>query len=405
MTFLDLAVTDAHSHIDAALRDERKVVLPEGRFVISKTLKAAFRGCQLIGQGAGRTILDFSSIAPGTSAFEFTGTKETGGMISVEGLSIIGPTASGFDPHQNGILVRGDDPASSPSGFRFRDLEICNMGWAAIFLENCHDVMAVDFHLHDCGLYGFNTEGADTVLFERGRIHTMRGDGDGTAYGGAFSRGGDMLALNPPSRNCTARGLHVYDIPMWEGLDTHGADHVLLEGNRIWGVKYGISIVHGDGSSGQYAGEDVLVRGNTIHSPAPGAINGVLINGNSVSRPTDIRIEGNRLVGFGTQGDPAIEAVYAGRVRIADNIIVGSNWCAIYLNDPIDEAIVRDNEIMEVAPAGGAAIGVLVDPGVKGLALNNFFRQDGATMMQRFSPATPIADFLVGTNHARGNVS
>lgn len=215
------------------------------------------------------------------------------------------------------------------------------------------DVLFEDCYIHDCGGYGIFTQYAKHVKINRCRIehigysgiqvissenvHVMGrtlikevSPGTGTlAYGVAFTRTGAVtdLVQYPRSKDCSVTNCNVEDVPLWEGLDTHGGENILFEGNTVRNCKTGIACTAatGNGGTNLYGPQFCVVTNNTVYGIGQGY--GVVFLGATTDYASSCSASGNTLYQCGQQGNNISGAIFAQNTK--DLNVIGNvlNQC------------------------------------------------------------------------------
>lgn len=203
---------------------------------------------------------------------------------------------------------------------------------AGIYAANTTRLCIEDCHFDSWGFRAINIENIHSFWTERNVITntwyagiecwscvtgTIRGniiDGvtaSGEAYGIALTRNDDPnLITYPRCKDIMVEGNFVYDVPSWEGYDTHAGERITFKNNVARNVRIGINA--GRQSRAAYSPKDILIDGNHLESFAGG--NGwlgiTLNNYNDPDGPATGIIKNNTIKGFGLQSNIDCGAIH-----------------------------------------------------------------------------------------------
>jgi hypothetical protein len=188
---------------------------------------------------------------------------------------------------------------SFTSGAKVLNCRITNIGYSGVAGLSCSD-MRVD------GNY-------------IGQIGT--GAPAENAYGCFIDRREGTLAQYPLSVNCSMSFNIVEDIPTWHGLDTHGGQRFVFEGNIIYNCLRGIDVTSSDNGSNveTWAPNRCVIVGNTIQCNDNGnaiSLNGAYNGSSTVAYAESCVIANNTIYNGGVDGG----GQYEGAIRLRSTL-------------------------------------------------------------------------------------
>lgn len=182
---------------------------------------------------------------------------------------------------------------------------------------------------------------------------------------------------------------HVSDVPLWEGIDTHGGTGISVVRNLVENCRVGIAIVpskdEADAQATKYAPLDCAVIDNVITKDDPGPGSGIVVRGagetvgSPAERATAVVLR-NTVIGYGDGDRDASILVYLSRqVVLAHNECRGGVRRGISLYHSNDAITLIGNRVGGLS-AQGTATSVAID--VRATAntavlLGNRYRSDG----------------------------
>jgi parallel beta-helix repeat protein len=185
----------------------------------------------------------------------------------------------------------------------------------------------------NCNIHGINYAGVaglscNNMKVDGNYIGQLTAGPGQDAYGCFIDRSEGTLEQYPLSTNCSMSNNIVEDVPYWHGLDTHGGQHFVFEGNIIRNCKRGINVTSSDNGSNVsiWAPKHCIVSNNTISCYYTGNainLNGAFDGSTHVDYARGCIIEGNTIYGGGEDGGSPYEGAI--RLRGTDGCKVSNN--------------------------------------------------------------------------------
>lgn len=251
-----------------------------------------------------------------------------GNGVKIYGLEIQGLGNGAYNDNDRGIQIQGT--------------------WNGTAINYVTSVLFEDCYIHDFGGYGAHITYAKHVRFNRCKIENIGYAGiltlscenvhvtgnshirnitpgsGGLAYGVTFTRnfGVTDLVQYPRSKDCSVIDSTIEDIPLWEGLDTHGGQNIMFQNNTIRNCKVGIACVAatGDGGTFIYGVQECTALGNHIYGLGLGY--GIVFEGVSADYASACIAQGNQLFRCGAQGNNINGAI---RFSYTKGIVINGN--------------------------------------------------------------------------------
>ncbi|MBD8726360.1 right-handed parallel beta-helix repeat-containing protein [Frigoribacterium sp. CFBP 13707] len=154
------------------------------------------------------------------------------------------------------------------------------------------------------------------------------------SYGIAVNRyWNQSIDVAPRSERITVADNVVSDVPLWEGIDTHGGREVTIVGNRLTGCAVGIAVVPCKSPDGAttYAPLDCVVASNTVDAGTLAVPrNGIVFKGAGFGSGTAVEegtgaILDNTVTGYGGDTlDAAVCVYFTSGLVVARSVLNGS---------------------------------------------------------------------------------
>lgn len=274
------------------------------------------------------------------------GLNITGGNVRIEGKGILsGPSGAGvYTSQEMGIICVGTSAAAPITGIYISEqIEIRWWGSDGIAFKWVNDFAVLGSVIHDCGYAGMHALTCTRGAFQRNEVYNITPGTSGNAYGfsGTYdsNAGAPTNSRSDPNHFCIGVDVghnFIHDIPLWLGIDFHGAFDCDVHDNRVYNCWTAIQVASAGGTL--YAGENNSVVNNvcdiaqyngsatTVVNPAP---MGITVNGGAAGAGqyhVGVRVIGNEIVGYGNPSGNSysIQASFTDSAVIADNII--RNW-------------------------------------------------------------------------------
>ena len=290
---------------------------------------------------------------------------------------LVGPSAGTYVPNEIGILCIGPNATARRSGIAVTDgVELSGWGSRGILLQFASDVQVSGIRINNCGYAGMHF-----LSCRRGRIQqNVVGDiGPGTsgnAYGISCSHDSRNYAADP---NAVENGRNVvnpfcsdfdvafntvHDIPLWVGVDFHGAYDCRARNNSVFNCCHGVLLQGSSGDAQPFGGENNEVINNAVTTRqmngAPTTVTsvprlGISINGGARVPHRSVTVRGNTIDGFGDNRHTsfALQHTYASAVDISANRV--SDWRGYGCYSHHSDGVISDNEFGAVTDSTGTA--------------------------------------------------
>lgn len=249
------------------------------------------------------------------------GIEVTGSNFIIEGLGIIrGPYTSSFVSNEIGIFSKGTSASSRYENFSVGyGVEFRNWGYGGVVLQYWSHITLEGFYSHTHGHVGgmflsCNHGRALGVLV--GNITV--GDGSGQGYG--FSLTHDSTGYSSDPNISTPRTVSnpfcqdwevsgtAYDVPIWQGFDSHGGYEIRFHDMQTYNCRYGIQIANSSGDAAAYAGANNSIhnvfcttkkRDGSATSISSMDGTGIVINGGTTVKQTNVNLSNFVIEGYG----------------------------------------------------------------------------------------------------------
>ena len=290
---------------------------------------------------------------------------------------LVGPSAGSYVANEIGILCIGPNATALRSGIAIADgVELSGWGSRAILLQFVSDVRVSGISINNCG-YG----GMHFLSCRRGQIHSNTvgniGPGaSGNAYGISCTHDSRNYAADPNAVDNGRNAAHpfcvdfdvasntVHDIPLWVGVDFHGAYDCHARNNRVFNCRHGITMQGSSGDAAGFGGENNEVTNNTLTTRRmngdPTTVTavprlGISINGGARIRHRAVTVRGNTIDGFGDSAHTSfsLQHTYTSAVDISANRV--SDWRGYGCYSAYSDGAISDNEFGGVADGTGTA--------------------------------------------------
>lgn len=282
---------------------------------------------------------------------------------TVESLILVGPASAAYDDDEDGIYFAGASAASYVEAITIKDCWIYNFGNAAIWGEWCQQVRIDRCRLTNCGYAGAMILSGTDCHVTNSYISDITPGTSSNVYGIAFSRWGlsDSLVTYPRCTDCSAVGNTVRDIAVWEGIDSHSGERILIADNAFYNVKFAINVgpttSHDAPTESVHAPLYCVISGNTVENQDADGY-GIAVTGASttvVGSPNEYAqgcsIHGNTILQCGYANNSIAGAIY---VHTAKGIAITGNL----VREPKSNGIMLGYDVLAMSVTGN----VIVDP-------------------------------------------
>lgn len=323
--------SDEYENIQQAFNEHagKLIIFPPGY---------TFKTSQTINVPENTTILGYKSTLEVT---ENTSALNLNSNVTVDGLEITG-SGSEYLNYQTGFNIKGtfDDYIENVT---IKNCKIQNIGSDGIYANFAKNIYINNCHLYNLGYSGIIGYSVNDMHIDNTYIKKVVGNGT-LAYGVAFTRYETTnTVINPLTSDCSVKNSVIEDIPVWEGLDTHGGVNITFEGNTIKNCKNPIMAGVGDGDANEtmFSPHNVRIINNNIIGNHFGRY-GIFVGGvNANNRVINPVIEGNKLIHAGWDTNTIAGTIHVQRSTGAKVLNNSLNECysngivAYTLNDNI----------------------------------------------------------------------
>lgn len=249
--------------IDAA-PDGGVVTIPPGTYTNQGTNYIYITGKALTLSGYGVTMVQSNG---GVRALQISGTA---GSVAVEGIKFVGPSTT-TTVGSRAIEVVNGSVGSEFKGLTVRDCLIDTWGQYGIYIEFTQKFTFQGNIIQNIGYAGIMALCSQYGVIADNHIQNVIHTSGSNSYGIALSRyTASDTTTYPKSADVTVADNIIYNVPLWEGIDTHAANRVTVTGNGVYKTKFGINILGSVGPSGGdtdgYGSRDCVVSGNVVDS-------------------------------------------------------------------------------------------------------------------------------------------
>ena len=280
------------------------------------------------------------------------------GLVFANGGGISGGTLIGFGGTVfgggSGIKVSGTDNDPLPPTYVthpvIEGVTIRDFRYHGIFAEFAQHGSVKNCHIHTCGYAGIGGICVNYIDIDGNTIHDIAGTGAPDTYGIFLSALESTETAHPRSTHCTVVNNIIYNVPNWEGIDTHGGTQISIIGNILSNCRFGIAVVGGDTLGVLSRGaKDIVVSGNTVVGRSDGAC--ITVSGTTPEYASGVVVSGNVLKDGGQAGSTASGAI---RVYNCYNITITGNSIqtpyvfGINLIQNISASTISGNTIVDV---------------------------------------------------------
>jgi hypothetical protein len=297
---------------------------------------------------------------------------------------IIGPSPGQYVGQEIGIVCVGAGASAPRRGFEIGDgIEILNWGSIGIAAQFVQDLRVQRVKVTNCGYGGMRFLSCKSGRILSNTVGAIGPGASGNAYGISCTHdslnydqdphAGDngRLAVNPFCIGFEVAGNTVYDIPLWAGIDFHGAYDCQAHNNNVYNCRHGMLLQGSSNAGADFAGENNSVTGNNVTTRRmngePTTITettrlGISVNGGKRVRHRAIAVRDNSVDGYGDSHNTSssIQHTNTAALEIVNNRI--TNWRGYACYSANSEGIIQGNDFGAVAdPTSTACVFVAVN--------------------------------------------
>ncbi len=284
---------------------------------------------------------------------------------------ITGPSQGVYVGRETGIVCVGESAKALRRGFEVSDgVEIRNWGSHGIATQFVRDVRVANINVTNCGYAGMQFLSCQNGKVLTNSIGNIGPGTSGNAYGvscnlDSLNYGDDpqaavngRLVANPFCTAFEIGGNTVFDIPLWAGIDFHGAYECQAHNNKVYNCRHGLLLQGGSNAAVDFAGEHNSVTGNTLTTSRmngdPTTITeamrlGISVNGGKRVRHRSIVVRDNSVDGYGDSHNTScsIQHTNTSDAEIANNRI--TNWSGYGCYSANSQGVIQGNDFGPVA--------------------------------------------------------
>jgi parallel beta-helix repeat protein len=193
---------------------------------------------------------------------------------------------------------------------------------------------------------------------------------NGNAYGIAVAKGSNSYKH---SEYIYIRSNWIENCPVWEGIDSHGANHVYIQDNTVLNCKVPIAVSY-QTNEGTYPlpVHTIVITGNYVKgnmaSPDKQHSGIHVLGARNYAKPyTNVTVSGNTVIDVNSwlvSDDGAIVLRDVNGVVVDNNLISGVGNTGINLLNT-DNALVQNNDVKNLKKISGSTMGVKMSPVAK----------------------------------------
>ncbi|MCQ6963401.1 hypothetical protein PV02_09860 [Methanolobus chelungpuianus] len=187
------------------------------------------------------------------------------------------------------------------------------------------------------------------------------------AYGIAVAKGSNSYKH---SEYIYIRNNWIENSPVWEGIDSHGANHVYIQDNTVINCKVPIAVSY-QTNEGTYPlpVHTIVITGNYVkgnmNAPEKQHSGIHVLGARNYAKPyTNVTVSGNTVVDVNSwlvSDDGGIVLRDVDGVVVDNNLITGVGGTGINLNN-VNNALVQNNDVKNLKKISGSTMGVKMSP-------------------------------------------
>ena len=386
----------------AAAAARSPLLIPGGDFPLAGRLVAPAGSHIVLADGARLRWVDIAATGtPFLGSPAHAGLEVSGDDFALTGRGeLLGPGGGAYRPLEIGILAVGAGIDTPRRGLRIADgVRIANFGSHGIALQYVTGIDIDGIALEDLGYAGLQGLSCADGRIQRCAVRRIGPGTSNNAYGISFTHdsrryGEDPRAQDDPAhhpnafcRNISIADNVVEDIPVWSGIDFHGAYDCEAVRNEVYNCRNGVLLQGSSGDAVKFGGANNRVADNRVtirrRDGGPTTITlvprlGISVNGGSVVPHRAVTVENNRIDGYGDSQHTsfALQHTYTSGVMIRGNRL--DNWHGYGCYSAYSSGAILDNEFGPVGePANSACIYVAIG-GALEIAGNRHLADRGA---------------------------
>ena len=224
----------------------------------------------------------------------------------IKNTTINGAGNSSANANGNAIYCVGSNSSNYVTAPTITGCNIKNWGFYGIYFRFTKNGLVCNNKITNIGYAAFAGFSCSFCVVDSNYIDDVSPGSSSNAYGITFSRLQNNEATDPRSVNCKITKNTIKNVTIWEGIDTHGGDNILIDGNDVTGCSVGIAIVGAIISGVESLGaKNCVVSNNYVSGIGTGAgikVVGAMNGGALVEPATNCIVSSNTLVDCGEAG-------------------------------------------------------------------------------------------------------
>ncbi len=295
------------------------------------------------------------------------GFEVTGDHFKLSGHGrICGPSEGTYVVNETGILCLGASAGQPRSGFEISDgVEICGWGSRGILAQFVHGVVMNRIKVHHCGYGGMTFLSCRDGRIQNNIVGDISPGTSGNAYGISCSHDSRHYSEDPrvdtDGRQAADHfcinfdvGFNtVHDIPVWVGIDFHGAWDCRAHDNQVFNCRHGITMQGSSDKAVDYAGANNSVTNNRVTTRRANGEEttvtavtrlGISVNGGRRVHQQSITVRDNTIDGFGDTSNTSfsLQHTFTSNADISNNKV--TNWRGYGCCSAYSDGVISDNE-------------------------------------------------------------
>lgn len=337
----------------------------------------------------------------------------------IKGVKLVGAGNSAYNASGNAISCQGASSAAYVDAPAVLECEFEEWGAYGVYLKYCNNATIKHNRFVGIGYAAIGGFSCSYSCADYNYIDDVSPGTGGNAYGIFWSRAQNSLAVDPRSTYCSANHNTIKNIPLWEGIDTHGGDAIQVNNNIISNCDVGISMIAAVASGVEnVAPKNCVISGNVIAGNSTGAAIRVVgaVSASVVQEyASGCVISNNSITGGGESNNGqtgAIQVYGTKNVAISGNTIAQPVICGIQLYFDNIGFNVTGNTIIDPHDDSFSAPSCILsaENDNKGFIGGNTFVFENAALDTyvskysiRFTTATTGNDVVIGKNALIGH--
>jgi hypothetical protein len=311
---------------------------------------------------------------------------------------LIGPSHGVYVPNEIGLFSPGTTDARR-RGFVVSDnVDFTDWGSHGIALAFTSDIEFRAITVHGCGYGGIQMLSCANGKILHNEVGAIGPGASGNCYGISCTHDSanynkDPRAdtdgrhvANPFSIGMLVEGNTVYDIPLWAGIDFHGAWDCTANANHVYNCRNALMMQGSSRDGVDYSGENNKVTNNSVTTRRlhgePTTITevtrlGISVNGGHKIRHRAVVVQNNTIDGYGDTKNTSFALQHSNTtgVDISGNRL--TNWLGYGCYSANADGIIRNNEFGPIADATASACIMVAIGGPLEITGNRYVRGAG----------------------------